>query len=619
MGTLVKRRNFVAAFSAAAVGRPSFSGGASLTAEGGVYDVTAYGAKGDGRSDDRAALQAAIEAAENAGGGTIYFPPGTYLCSYVADHDTGGLGIGVRPYSVILRNAGRLTFRGAGRGLSILQKTTIGGRGADYNLFITRAVAGFSVQHVSFEDLTLDGGQTSATSPFTSGDEHLFFAARVNGLTVDRCEIRNARGGGFYIWQSNYVRLENCHFELLDRAGVNNAITLIGSVAGAEPWYGAQLVRDCTFVNNGQMNIGIGGYRGSGRLADVIVSGCFFFTDISVAPNAQAIETVSVPTGPLERVTIEDCNVYGGRGITVQGTDVSIRRCVFRQINSATPWGQAIAFVNPPNAKRVTFEDVVVDTTTDEGILIGGSGDIRLINVSVFNAGKEGIKQAPDAWGRPQSLAGAQFIGCRAVDCQRDGFSIASDDVHFVDCIATGNGKAQTDAHSGLVIQPGSSRTVVIGGRFGAEAEAQQGFGIDNGGTRTRLVDASVSGHVGPVNLRNPLAVAQPVASPVIALPHGPSVATDARLGSQFRITVTGNSPMTLEAPSNGVAGQEILYDILNSSGGAMGGITWGDGSVFQMAGPFTNPGNGYRRTIRFYYDGTNWVETGRSVGDIGR
>jgi len=42
-------------------------------------DVRALGAKGDGRTDDTAAIRRAIEAASADGGGTVYFPAGDYL------------------------------------------------------------------------------------------------------------------------------------------------------------------------------------------------------------------------------------------------------------------------------------------------------------------------------------------------------------------------------------------------------------------------------------------------------------------------------------------------------------------------------------------------------------
>lgn len=43
------------------------------------FDVTDYGATGDGVTDDTAEIQAAIDAAEAAGGGVVYFPAGQYV------------------------------------------------------------------------------------------------------------------------------------------------------------------------------------------------------------------------------------------------------------------------------------------------------------------------------------------------------------------------------------------------------------------------------------------------------------------------------------------------------------------------------------------------------------
>lgn len=44
-----------------------------------VFNVKAFGALGDGATDDTAAVQAAINACNTAGGGAVYFPAGTYM------------------------------------------------------------------------------------------------------------------------------------------------------------------------------------------------------------------------------------------------------------------------------------------------------------------------------------------------------------------------------------------------------------------------------------------------------------------------------------------------------------------------------------------------------------
>ncbi|WP_275900167.1 glycosyl hydrolase family 28-related protein [Pseudomonas sp. 15A4] len=45
-----------------------------------IFNVQNFGAKGDGVSDDTAAIQQAIDAAAAAGGGQVYVPPGPTSC-----------------------------------------------------------------------------------------------------------------------------------------------------------------------------------------------------------------------------------------------------------------------------------------------------------------------------------------------------------------------------------------------------------------------------------------------------------------------------------------------------------------------------------------------------------
>jgi polygalacturonase len=80
------RRGFVKAAGVVFAG-VAVNSGAGLAAENAskagvsrTFDVTSFGAKGDGKTIDTPAINKAIEAAADAGGGSVYFPAGTYLC-----------------------------------------------------------------------------------------------------------------------------------------------------------------------------------------------------------------------------------------------------------------------------------------------------------------------------------------------------------------------------------------------------------------------------------------------------------------------------------------------------------------------------------------------------------
>jgi polygalacturonase len=59
---------------------------AAAGASGAVFDVRAFGAKGDGKSLDRESIQKAVDAAAAAGGGTVEIPAGTYLTGSIRLH-----------------------------------------------------------------------------------------------------------------------------------------------------------------------------------------------------------------------------------------------------------------------------------------------------------------------------------------------------------------------------------------------------------------------------------------------------------------------------------------------------------------------------------------------------
>lgn len=96
-------------------------------------------------------------------------------------------------------------------------------------------------------------------------------------------------------------------------------------------------------------------------------------------------------------------------------------------------------------------------------------------------------------------------------------------------------------------------------------------------------------------------------------LAYSASMTADATTGHQT-VTITDAVAHTYNAPLNPVTGEFLTFTIRNTSGGAAGAATWNAG--FKMAA-WTQPANGFSRSITFRYNGTNWVEISRTPADV--
>lgn len=95
---------------------------------------------------------------------------------------------------------------------------------------------------------------------------------------------------------------------------------------------------------------------------------------------------------------------------------------------------------------------------------------------------------------------------------------------------------------------------------------------------------------------------------------YSASITIDVQEGNEFDITANNGTAFTINAPTNPLDGQRITITIRNTSGGALGVITWD--AVFKMSA-WTSPATTNSRSIDFKYNASNWVQVGQTGVDV--
>src|SRR5262245_40581355 len=135
-----------------------------------VFNVKDYGAVGDGVTDDRLAIQAAVDACNAAGGGEVYIPDGVYIVSGQLNQSLGCIML----YS-------NITLTGDGMGQTTI-KLQDGWNGAITG--IVRTPYGVDTHNVYVHDLTIDGNRDN-----TSGKIDGWFNGGAPGTPVQNYDI----------------------------------------------------------------------------------------------------------------------------------------------------------------------------------------------------------------------------------------------------------------------------------------------------------------------------------------------------------------------------------------------------------------------------------------------
>ncbi|MEM6994264.1 MAG: right-handed parallel beta-helix repeat-containing protein [Myxococcota bacterium] len=155
---------------------------------------------GLGGTDDRAAIQAALDRAGARGGGVVQLPPGVF---HVARRDASTTAVLTIPSGVTLRGAGA----------SVTELRLAAGQ-PDF----TRVIELTDVEDVEIRDLSIDGNRGGhAAGEHRAG----VFATRASNVRLERVALRNHTGDGVELFEdTRNVTLHDCVLADNDRNGV---------------------------------------------------------------------------------------------------------------------------------------------------------------------------------------------------------------------------------------------------------------------------------------------------------------------------------------------------------------------------------------------------------------
>ncbi len=416
-GGTSERRNFLKLTSAGIAGgvvgatTPIAMATTSSVDSNAEYDVRSFGAKGDGKTLDTPAVNKAIDAAATAGGGTVRFPAGTYLCysihlkSHVSLHLGPGATIlaadfpaqGGDGYDPPEPNAldkyqdfGHSHWHNSlicGEGIeniSILGQGLIWGKGLSRGGGDRPLAAGVGNKAISLKNCH---NVTLRDFSILHGGHFAILATGVDNLTIDNLIIDTNRDG-MDIDCCRNVRVSNCSVN----SPWDDGICLKSS-------YGLGFARATDHVTITNCYV-TGGYE-EGTLLDAT------YKRISPdkAPRNGRIKFGTESNGGFRNVTVSNCVIEDSQGIaleTVDGgllEDVSISNITMRGVTDVPLFIRLGSRMRGPagtpvgQLRRVNISNIVSShgASRQSCIISGIPGhpieDLKLSNILILHEG----------------------------------------------------------------------------------------------------------------------------------------------------------------------------------------------------------------------------------------
>lgn len=377
-----------------------------LSLSAATYDVADFGAVGNGRADDTRAVQQAIRACSEKGGGTVLFTAGhTYLCGPL--ELLSDVCLYLEPNSRLLADPREEVYRLSafgsnegegmmwlyalsGRNISIAGRGTIDGNGIafmgpenfdSYDLKPTNAfdprphvLTLIGVEGVSIRDVTI-GNSAYWTIHLVGCRDALIEGVRVNnslkvrnsdGIDLDHCsDVRVANcfieSGDDSICLKNrreYDRFGHCQDIVVENCTMTSRSCAIKIGSENVDSIRRVLFNNCV-IKDSNRGVGIQN-RDEGTVTDVVFSNmvidCRFFSDVWWGKS----EPIYVTAYPRRASRHKDGNWRFPAGAT-EGSCGEVSRVWFKNILCTSENGVFVGCDTPGKVSRVTFADLDID------------------------------------------------------------------------------------------------------------------------------------------------------------------------------------------------------------------------------------------------------------------
>ncbi len=361
----------------------------------GIFDPFGYGAKGDGRTLDTKAIQAAIDDCHNAGGGTVYLHQGIFVSGtiYLKSNVTLQVEAGAvlrgsnnlddfpiipskyPSYTGEMVTNKMLIYAEDARNITICGRGTIDGNGDHWkdgpygspSFSVRPRIIHFrACSNIRISEITLYNSASWVQS--YQSCQNLV----VDGITVDSRENKDiekerfadARGrntDGLDLVDCQKVRVANC------------------------------------LINSGDDAIVIKSFSPGETCQDITITNCI------VSSNASGIKIGTETAGMFRDITVQNCVVYDTRGdaLSIMTTDgARIERINMSDITIRNIKGTAIfvglgcrnrpyrkgAEINEPWLKDITFSDIMATAVaSDYCCSVNGMASRKVENISLRN------------------------------------------------------------------------------------------------------------------------------------------------------------------------------------------------------------------------------------------